>query len=84
MTTKEDVRKWLNEGIKYDYKYVTVFCDSTDNNIHYPVFSKDMDEFRINMGIVKQKQRIMEIYDLTMDIEKQLDESRAHHPPCPY
>jgi hypothetical protein len=87
MTTKEDIRGWLQSGISKGSKYMTVFCDTYDYS-DYPVYFKDEKEFREKMGSeqysMKQMQRVMEIYDLSMDIEKQLNEARANHPPCGY
>ena len=84
-TTKEDIRAWLKDGLAQGSKYMMVFCDTFDCD-DYPVYCKDVAEFwekysepmytSINM------QKLMEVYDLSLDIETQLDEARAcHYPP---
>lgn len=85
MISTDGIKKWLEYGIKKGEKYVVIFCDTFDYS-YYPVYSKDEEEFREKMKSPayenKNMQIMSEIYDLTMDIEKQLSEARAFHPPC--
>lgn len=79
MTTKEEIRDWLKTGIQKNATHVIIMCDTFDHE-DYPVYiSKDQDikqeyEKRANGT---NMQRVMEVYNLSMDIEEQLKEHRA-------
>lgn len=78
MTTKDDIREWLNEGKRTKATHVIIVCDTFDYT-DYPVY--------VNSGeSVKEKydeyngpnmQQIMEVYNLNLDIEEQLNEHRV-------
>lgn len=76
--TKEEIRGWLKRGIKDDYSHVIVVCDTYDYE-DFPVFVAKSE----NVLEIKEKnekasmQKIMEIYNLSMDVEAQLNEKRA-------
>lgn len=81
-TTKEDIVKWLKmakeEG---NISYVIIVCDTYDWN-DYPVNVKvgqDIEKIMKKYNGINM-QKIMEIYNLDMDIEQQLSEHRAYHP----
>lgn len=70
--TKEDIRQWLKDAPKHA-THMIVVCDTYDwddypvyvnqyQNVHEVVSSKD----GVNMA------KVMEVYNLSMDIEKQL------------
>lgn len=76
MTTKNDIREWLNSRFRPENAtHMIVVCDTFDYE-DYPVFVKDDEDIqdkikkydRVNM------QKIMEIYDLRIDIEEQLNQ----------
>lgn len=87
MTTKDDIRKWLITGKENSKEYMLVYCDTFDNT-DYPVYAKDCFEFWDIYGkptyTGKDMKRLMEVYDLSLDIEEQLNESRAYHLPSKY
>jgi len=79
MTTKEDIRGWLKRAKKEKATHMLVVCDSFDYE-DYPVFvmkGEDVHE------VIKEKcrsdnmQRLMEVYNLSKDLEKQLNEQRS-------
>lgn len=77
-TTKEDIRNWLARAEK-NHTHMIVACD-TFGYEDYPVFVSDTEnvnevynKFNGNMQVV------MEIYNLKMDLEKQLNEHRARN-----
>ena len=78
MTTKETIRAWLKKAIHQDYKYAIIYCDAFDYS-DYPVYIKDAEDY-FSCRPTNQD-TLMEIYDLSLDIEMQLDERRAYHPP---
>lgn len=77
MTTKEDIKVWLNRA-KPEHTHMIVVCDGFDYE-DYPVYVEENEDIReiekkyngINM------QKIMEVYNLKIDIESQLNENRA-------
>ncbi len=79
-TSKNDIRGWLEEGLKQGCTHVIVACD-TFNYDDYPVFVKASENVRERIkeydGVNMQK--VMEVYSLSLDIESQLSEHRAYH-----
>ena len=80
MTTQEDVRRWLKEAQERKAKFMIVVVDTFDYE-DYPVFCLTEEECNEKYHNPGQMQRIMEVYDLSLDIEKQINEVRAFHPP---
>lgn len=73
-TSVDEIRAWLEEGKRDGKSHVIVVCDTFDHE-DYPVFvSKDQ-----NPRIVakeydsKNMQKIMEVYNLSMDFDEQLN-----------
>lgn len=74
----EEIRCWLENAKEKDYTHLIVVCDTFDYD-DYPVYvSKDED---INDTIKRLRsesmQRIMEVYNMSMDLDSQLKEHRA-------
>ncbi len=80
--TKEEIRNWLEKAKLNKYKYLLVVCDTYDYD-DYPIYCEDAqkcrDSYEEHDG--KNMQRVMEVYDLSLDFEEQLAEYRAHHLP---
>ena len=82
MTTKIDIREWLEQGKKRGADYLIVVCDTFDWE-DYPVFvsadkvHKSYEHY--NSG--SNMQKVMEVYDLHQDFEKQLNETCSMHLP---
>ena len=75
--SKEEIREWLQRGIDQHATHVIIAVDTWDYE-DYPVFvsaAEDIHE-KVNSYDVKQD-RIMEVYSLQVDIEAQLNETRA-------
>lgn len=78
--TKQDIREWLARGKKENATHVIVVCDSFDYDDYPVMVKKGQDAFAIAKEYdEKNMQRVMEVYNLSMDIEKQLNEHRAFH-----
>jgi len=82
MTTKNEIQEWFEECVTGGYDYMLVVTDTFD----YTVFSvgafiKDFEEAFEHYNSSKEMLRIMEVYDLHMDMEEQLQEHRAWHKP---
>lgn len=83
MTTKQEISKWFDEGIKKGADYMIVACDTFDWE-DYPIYCVGNNEARheYKMHDNQNMQKIMEVYDLAQDKEIQLCESRAMHLPA--
>ena len=84
-TTPEDVQRWFNSGVKDDAAYMIVMVDTYDHG-DYPVYVGPEDDIHkaLTFRRMQPMQRIMEVYDLSMDRDKQLAEYRAfNYPPFP-
>ena len=81
-TTQEDIRGWLNTAKRAGERWVIIVCDSYDHT-DYPVGIEASADFweRYAKYDGCNMQRIMEVYDLNMDIDSQLKEHRANHAP---
>lgn len=83
--TPADIKVWLNEGKRKRAKYVIVCHDGFDMG-DFPKYVGENDKFwevcppRWS-SISTISTTAHEIYDLSMDIEAQLKEPRAWHPP---
>lgn len=76
-TTKFTIKEWIDEGIKKGATHVVIMCDTWDYE-DYPVYIMPGEDPR-DKATYENMQRPMECYDLRMDIDAQLNESRANH-----
>jgi len=69
-----DIRRWFIEGKKDGATHMIVVCDSFDWS-NYPVYVKAGENPReIASGYNgKDMQKVMEVYNLSMDMDKQLN-----------
>lgn len=72
--TQNDIRRWLNEAKNKNAKYLIVVCDTYDHD-DYPIQCMTDEECWIKYNNPGDMQRIMEVYDLNMDIENQLNQN---------
>ncbi len=80
MTTKSEIRDWLTKAKSEGATHLLVVCDTFDWG-DYPVEvmpGQDINVIAKNYDRVNM-QKIMECYDLSKDIEAQLDEPRARN-----
>jgi hypothetical protein len=80
--TREDVQLWLKQAVEQGAKYMIVVCDTYDYE-DYPVYCEDAKECHEKYAEYngKSMQTIMEVYDLSLSLDVQLNERRAHHMP---
>lgn len=78
--TQEDIRRWLKQAKEKNAKFVVVLVDTWDYE-DYPVYCKTNEECRDTYNNPREMQRVMEVYDMSLDIEMQLNERRAFHLP---
>lgn len=76
--TKNEIREWFLRGIEQKATHLIVVCDTFDYD-DYPVFvGKDENVKEIESEYDgKNMQSIMEVYNLSMDMETQLNEHKA-------
>ena len=79
-TTKEMIREWLFQGKKREgVTHVMIVCDTFDWE-DYPVYitgGQEAAHRKYEEIHGKNMQKVMEVYNLSMDIEAQLNEPRA-------
>lgn len=74
MGTKiETIREWLKNGQEEKATHVIIACDTFDHE-DYPVMVKkgENPKEKVNTLLRKDMTRVMEVYNLNMDIEEQL------------
>ena len=80
-TKREDLQSWFAEGQRKGSLYMIVVCDTYDWEDHPVYCSASTFEEKYKHYAGKNMQKIMEVYDLSMDREKQMSERRAFHFP---
>jgi hypothetical protein len=80
MTTKQDLVAWFDRGVKKGATHMIVVVDTYDHE-DYPVYvPADRDARTVAAGYDgKNMQRIMEVYNLRLDRDQQMAETRAFH-----
>ena len=78
MTTKEDIKEWVERGKKSGATHVIIACD-TFSYEDYPVMVMPGENIKEKLKYYNSQnmQTVMEIYNLSMDIEKQLKERKS-------
>lgn len=76
--TRDDIEGWLVRGKREGATHVIVVCDTFDWD-DYPVYVQSGEQVQEKMEEYngKNMQKIMEVYNLSLDIETQLKERRA-------
>jgi hypothetical protein len=77
---KSDLKEWLARGAEQGATHMIVVVDGWDHE-DYPVYVMPGENARevADRYNGKEMQRIMEVYDLSIDHQIQLDERRAFH-----
>jgi hypothetical protein len=78
MTTRAEISKWFDRGVDEGATHMIVVCDTYDWE-DYPVYVKHGSDpkFMLNHYNGKNMQKVMEVYNLSMDKTDQLNEIRA-------
>jgi len=79
-TTKMMISGWFDEGVTLKKDFMLVVCDTFDHE-DYPVYATREQVRQCYNEHNENMQRVMEVYDLSFDKEKQLNEQRAFHLP---
>jgi len=82
ITSKQILDQWFEAGLKMKATHMIVVCDTFDHK-DYPVYcigdQHTKDQFDEHNDI--NMQRVMEVYDLREDKQKQLEAHRAMNLP---
>lgn len=73
--TRDDLRRWFQEGVDQGATHMIVVCDTYDYE-DYPVYVSESENVRERS---KEFGKVMEVYSLTMSMEYQMSEHRAFH-----
>lgn len=78
--TKEDISRWFDTGVKKGATHLIVLCDTFDHG-DYPKYVMPGDNTQQIVGAYNKgefpMQKVMEVYRLSDNKEKQLNEHRA-------
>jgi hypothetical protein len=77
-TTKQDISEWFDRGVRYMATHLIVVCDTFDYE-DYPVFVSREESVteRVNYFNGPNMQKVMEVYNLSLDKEEQLNTHMA-------
>lgn len=76
MTSKSEIKGWL-ERAEPEHNYMLVVCDTFDHE-DYPVLVINDVAAAIEY-YSKNMQKVMEVYNLSMDLDEQLDAYRSYN-----
>jgi len=74
--TYEDIEAWFKRGVAEGKAYMLVVCDTYDHS-DYPSYHDTAEAAKTAKAHPGEMQRVMEVYDLAADMEKQLRQHRA-------
>lgn len=80
-TTKDDIRIWLNRAKEKGADFLIVVCDTYDWSDYPAYVTEEGFAKRYKELDGENMQKVMEVYDLSLDWGSQLNERRAFHYP---
>jgi hypothetical protein len=78
-TTIDEIQRWAEEGIKSGKSHLIVMCDTFDHR-DFPLYLHTDEKGARQIAEMEGKksmQRVMEVYNLKMDLEPQLSAIRS-------
>ena len=78
MTTKTEIAEWFDRGVAQGASHMVIVVDTYDYD-NYPVFTKTVEDARQRCSCPGEMQRVMEVYNLSMDKETQLNQHRVYN-----
>ena len=78
--TKQDIQRWLHEAPQ-GTTHMAVICDTFDWD-DYPVYVEGGEDPHVKLLTYEKGEnmtKLMEVYNLSMDLNKQMTEHRAFH-----
>lgn len=78
-TTREDIERWFINPYKDTPTHMLVVCDTFDWE-DYPVYvTNDQNVSEVIASHSRDMQRVMEVYNYSIDLNTQLNEHRSYH-----
>ena len=76
--SRQTIEKWFKAGLEQSAGHMIVVCDTYDWT-DYPVYVSQGQDPKVIVEYCKRAgmQKIMEVYNLSMDMETQLNQYRA-------
>lgn len=74
--TKSEIGAWFDKGLKENATHMVVAHDSFDHE-DYSIYVMKDENVREKATSIGGMQKIMEVYNLSMDKDKQLEEDKA-------
>ena len=74
--TRQDIEGWFARGVAEGKAYMLVICDTYDHS-DYPSYFDTADGAKAKKARPGEMQRVMEVYDLKADMQKQMLQHRA-------
>lgn len=76
-TSKQDLSRWFDDGVKQGATHMIVVCDTFDYE-DYPVYVKPGEQVREKEAKHNQEmQKVMEVYNLALPKEQQMRQRRC-------
>lgn len=75
-TSRKDLEGWFDEGKKKGARHMIVLCDTFDWT-DYPVYTRTDDDCLLQYRNPGKRQKVMEVYDLSVSKDEQLRERRV-------
>ena len=79
-TSRDDIRRWLSAARDKGSTHLMVVCD-TFSYEDYPVYCATPEACLEKHARPGDMQKVMEVYDMTMDIEQQIAQQRTMNLP---
>jgi hypothetical protein len=77
--TKQEIKNWVEQGKEEECTHVIIAVDTWDHT-DYPIFIKKGANVQDKIKYYETSQdRIMEIYNMNMDLETQLNQNRCYN-----
>ena len=78
--SKREIHEWVERGARTGATHVIIVCDTWDY-MNYPVYVEPNESVEEKLSYYQRAdmQRVVEVYNLSMDIQAQLKEYRAWH-----
>jgi hypothetical protein len=80
MTTKTDISRWFDQGVRQGAAYMAVICDQFDWDDYPSYFNTDSD-VESKVRDPGSMQKVMEVYDLRKSKTEQLEAHRVWNMP---
>lgn len=75
-TSRKDIKEWFEHGVEQKATHLLIICDTYDWE-DYPSYAYSLEQAKKSFNSPGEMQRIMEVYNLSIDMDKQLNEHRS-------